>query len=749
MYFYPELVKKLRLLLVVFVVGLAACGGGDTNPTVTSPDETTTGDVPPGDDNPDSTTGADTVRLTITGNSAVESEGYLVFTVTLDAASSVTVSVEYRSFDGEASAGADYQAVNGQLTFLPGETSQQIRVPLVDDTASEASESLHVQLQAPVNARLGETIANGLILDNDSLAASDEFNPDWGRVGVFSDANTCKSCHRASTDLDPAIPTVMRYPLTDAGEDVSPAQQWQHSMMAHSYNDPYYQAAVQDETRVFPHLAGFIEDKCLTCHTPMARTHAHQSGTNLIQDATCGLSDGCYRLESARRDMHAREGISCTLCHQVREENLGTSASFSGNYSIAAAADLDAFRIFGPYQNPHTGGSNAMQNNSGYTPMHGNHMSSSAHCASCHTLYTPALDVENGAPTGISFLEQGPYLEWQNSVYASGTREGRQCQECHMAEPEPEVYASRIAITPAGQVNQNWPERSPFYTHSMVGGNTYMLEVLQAFRTVLGIEDTTTMAGFDEKIAQTRDLLENRTAQLAISGITQQGDELNVDVQVTNNTGHKLPTGFPSRRAWIYLRVSNAAGQTLFESGAADARGRISTDATRLQPECLAIDKVATMPVESCYEPHRDVISEPSQVAIYEAVLGDSNRHITHVLLHANSYLKDNRIPPQGFTNSTAVNIEQQTLPAGTHGDADFNQLAGSEGSGTDTVHYRIPLAGQDGPYTVEARLLYQSVQPAFVKGLHSDAELVNRFKVMYEQLPPRAETLASTSAIY
>ena len=538
----------------------------------------------------------------------MESEGQLVFAVNLSATSSATVTVDFHSFDGEASAGTDYQAVSGQLSFLPGETSHEIRVPVIDDNAVEGSESLHVQLQAPVNATLGEAaIASGIILDNDGMESASDFNPDWGRVGVFSDANTCKSCHRASTDRDPAIPAVMRNPLVDDGEDVSPANQWQHSMMAHAFNDPYYQATVQDETRVFPHLAGFIEDKCLTCHTPMARTHAHQSGTNLIQDATCSLPDGCYRLESAQRDMHAREGISCTLCHQVKEDNLGTPASFSGNFSIAAANDANAFQIFGPYQNPHSGGSNAMQNNSGYTPVYGNHMSASTHCASCHTLYTPALDVENGMPTGVSFLEQGPYLEWQNSIFASATREGRQCQECHMAEPETGVYASRIAITPAGQVNQNWPERTPFYTHSMVGGNTYMLEVLQAFRTVLGIEDTTTVAGFDEKIAQTRALLENHAAELAISRTVLDGNELSVDVQIANKTGHKLPTGFPSRRAWLHLRVKSASGQTLFESGAVDARGRIATDARRLQPACLAIDKPATLDVQSCYEPHRDL----------------------------------------------------------------------------------------------------------------------------------------------
>ncbi len=46
--------------------------------------------------------------------------------------------------------------------------------------------------------------------------------------------------------------------------------------MANAFNDPYWQAAVEDEVDSFPHLAGFIEDTCTTCHAPMGRTHAYR-----------------------------------------------------------------------------------------------------------------------------------------------------------------------------------------------------------------------------------------------------------------------------------------------------------------------------------------------------------------------------------------------------------------------------------------------------------------------------------------
>ena len=570
------------------------------------------------------------------------------------------------------------------------------------------------------------------------------FDPNWGTVGVFTDARTCAGCHRASASGD--VPAVMRF--ADAqGEDISPLYQWRHSIMAHAFDDPYYQAVVEDEATLFSALAGLVEDTCLTCHTPMAHTNAHQTGVDLSQDASCTLADGCYRLATASTQDHAREGVSCTLCHQIRNDNLGSAASFSGSFSIAAAGDADAFTIYGPYQNPHAGGANLMQSNSGYTPLFGSQVTSSAHCASCHTLFTPTLDVVTDLPTGNEFLEQGAFLEWQNSVYASGASEEQQCQDCHMPDPAPSAYSTRIAVRPNGTVNTLWPERSPFFTHSMVGGNSHILELLRDNRSMLGIETSTSISGFDEKISQTRALLENKSAALDITQIGVAGSELAVDVRITNHSGHKLPTGYPSRRIWIQLTVRDVGGQVIFESGTPDAQGQISTDSARLAPACLAVRKPAGFSNAECFEPHRDLIDAPTQIALYEPVLGDSNGDITHILLYAASYLKDNRIPPEGFTNSRADSIEAQTRPVGVDTDPDFNVAGGQEGSGSDTVHYRIALNAPNGPYSIDARLLYQALSPSFVDALHSSGSRVSDFKQMYTQNPSVIETLATSSA--
>lgn len=316
-----------------------------------------------------------------------------------------------------------------------------------------------------------------------------------------------------------------------------------------------------------------------------------------------------------------------------------------------------------------------------------------------------------------------------------------------MPDPAPGTYSTRIALRPNGTVNSVWPERAPFFTHSMVGGNSHMLTLLRDNRSAVGIENSTTTSGFDEKISQTRALLEKETAALDITQMGVSDGELAIDVRVTNKTGHKLPTGYPSRRIWIHLTVRDAIDQVIFESGAADAQGRISTDTARLAPDCVAIRKSAEFSNGNCFEPHRDLIDDAAQIAVYEPVLGDSNDHITHILLHAGSYLKDNRIPPEGFTSSRAASIEPQTLPVGVDNDPDFNTTNGTEGSGSDTVHYRIPVNNTTGPYSVEVRLLYQAISPGFVDGLHSTGVRVSDFKQMYALNPSVIETLASASA--
>lgn len=590
--------------------------------------------------------------------------------------------------------------------------------------AATAMENLTYVGPAAAAAHLG---ANLMAL----MEATSTYDPSWGTAGVFTGAARCAQCHEARTGETP-----MRLPEGDpAGEDISPNTEWKHSLMAHSFDDPYFQAVLQEEaTHEFPAFAGLIEDRCLTCHAPMGRTHARKTNTGL--DA-----DGFYRYSRAVSDQHGREGVSCTLCHQVAATTTDTGGNpvvgedaFSGNYVIG-----DARIIYGPYAgvNP-----NPMQNQVNYTPQFGHQLTDSAHCASCHTVRTPVMDANTGQPAmpAREFVEQAPYQEWENSVFnrSADAAVRRSCQDCHM--PAPEGYQTAITTRPAGQ-----PERSPYYRHRLFGGNTHMLEMLGAFRTVLGIESSTSAAGFDAKIAATREFLEQQSATLDIARLAEVAGTLEVDVMVTNRSGHKLPSAYPSRRAWLHVRVTDGSGATVFESGKPGADGRLSIDAAAATAGCVASTKPAGFVNDGCIEPHRDVITDPAQVAVYESVLGDSNGNVTYVLLYADQYLKDNRLPPRGFRAADAA--DDTGIVLGGVADADFNAEDADGGSGADTVHYRIPLGAGTGPYRVEARLLYQSIRPSFVAGLHGGSGRVERFRTMYKMLPPTVEMLGSAIA--
>lgn len=90
------------------------------------------------------------------------------FPVRLDFAAPVTITVAFASGDQTAVAGLDYTAVAGTLTFAPGQTSQTVAVPILDDGLDEAAETFGVTLSDPVNAFLAEAVGVGTIDDNDA-----------------------------------------------------------------------------------------------------------------------------------------------------------------------------------------------------------------------------------------------------------------------------------------------------------------------------------------------------------------------------------------------------------------------------------------------------------------------------------------------------------------------------------------------------------------------------------------------------
>ena len=91
------------------------------------------------------------------------------FAVSLSRAASATVAVAYATADGSATAGADYTATNGTLTFTPGETLKTVAVPVLDDAHDEGEETLTFRLTTPSGAVLADGEATGTIENSDPL----------------------------------------------------------------------------------------------------------------------------------------------------------------------------------------------------------------------------------------------------------------------------------------------------------------------------------------------------------------------------------------------------------------------------------------------------------------------------------------------------------------------------------------------------------------------------------------------------
>ena len=170
----------------------------------------------------------------------------------------------------------------------------------------------------------------------------------------FTGSGNCANCHTGLTDT--------------AGDDVSIGSHWRSTMMANAAKDPIWQAKVASEVSRTPGLKEIIEDKCTTCHMPMAYTQANADGTPALI-----LDDGFLNPSNPLHEL-AMDGNSCTLCHQIVDPVLG-------KYTIDTSTDPPDRLNYGPFTNPQQ---MAMRNSSGFTPVFGEQTLESTLCGTCH-----------------------------------------------------------------------------------------------------------------------------------------------------------------------------------------------------------------------------------------------------------------------------------------------------------------------------------------------------------------------------
>ncbi len=507
------------------------------------------------------------------------------------------------------------------------------------------------------------------------VAAAQKAAQEKDHKDLFQTSDRCMACHNQL--------------YTAGGEDISIGFSWRPTMMANAARDPYWQAGVRRETIDHPESKAAIEDECAICHMPMARYQSKYEGREgeVFSHLNFGSGD--------RMDLLAQDGVSCSACHQITKDKLGTRESLVGGFVIDTTKEKGERAEYGPFK-IEDGQTRIMRTSSGgYLPTEGEHIRQSELCATCHTLITKALG-PGGQVIG-ELPEQMPYQEW----YASEFRDKQSCQNCHMPVVQEETRIANTLGLP----------REGMSRHVFVGGNFFMLRMLNKNRKDLGVEALP--EEFEAAATRTIAHLKAETSQVTIDQLDVAGGRLTADISVQNLSGHKFPTAYPSRRAWLHVTIKDRNNRVVFESGALNPDGSIQgndndADANR-------------------FETHYTEINSADQVQIYEDIMVGANNIPTTGLLTAVRFIKDNRLLPKGFDKRA---VEPEIAPQGA-AVADDNFTGGG-----DKIRYSIPVGGAQGPFQVEAEFWFQPISYRWATNLKQyKAMEPERFTRYYDEM--------------
>ncbi len=229
------------------------------------------------------------------------------------------------------------------------------------------------------------------------------------------------------------------------------------------------------------------------------------------------------------------------------------------------------------------------------------------------------------------------------------------------------------------------PVRDDLPLHDMTGGSTWLPGLLESLYPD-DVDDAAMQAG----ILRARYMLENAATVTAV----QNG--IMLEVTVTNETGHKLPTGYPEgRRLWLNIKFFGDGMSLLSESGAYDAAS--------------------------------GVLTHDAEIKIYQAELGldsttaplvGASPGPSHHFALNNKVFSDNRIPPRGFTNSAFQGFGGAPV-AYTYADGQY----------WDISSFTIP----EEATSAEVTLYYQSTSKEFVEFLRDENSTDTTGQEMYD----------------
>ncbi len=563
----------------------------------------------------------------------------------------------------------------------------------------------------------------------------------------FTTSDQCAGCHDASATLTPSrpdLPTMLFYLQATPPKTVnlSTHGEWRYSMMGLAGRDPIFFAQLNSEITLHGNLKNhpgqgkeFVQDLCLHCHGVMGQRQFHDdTGRFFTRDV---LQD-----PNSMYGALARDGISCTVCHRISAQGLGTPTSFTGNFNLDPPDKMN-----GPYKEVIT---LPMKNMLGMTPQEGYQIKDSKLCGSCHTIILPVYKA-NGDPVMLNgeqktFTEQATFYEWLNSAFADNGSKPQSCQDCHM----PKVFvhdgvSSRLNYKIANIEDNTFPpvdhrapdkditltSRNDYHRHTLLGINVFALEMFKQFRPELGLYETDPMLrtslNTENSVNTAIDMSANsiaktKTAEVKIISVAKLNGQLQIDVSVTNNAGHSFPSGVGFRRAFLDLRVMDGS-QVAWASGDVTPQGLIVDGSGQ------SLVTETFTPTQQRFQGHhweKNPITREDQVQIYEELAVNPEGFLPTSFIALDHKVKDNRLQPQGWSSKGP--FAEETGPVGTCVTSTVCDPGYQNGSGSNVVRYLVPLSAcrnaacVNAATTVLAILYYQTIPHYYLEQRATDA---------------------------
>ncbi|MEB2284902.1 MAG: hypothetical protein B6D46_12270 [Polyangiaceae bacterium UTPRO1] len=482
----------------------------------------------------------------------------------------------------------------------------------------------------------------------------------------------CEDFHVPGTQTGDVPPQTLLAPSECAAchgrydDAVDPLARWSGSLMAHAGRDPLFFAQLTTATQDVPTVGYY----CLRCHVPLSIVTGHADEP-----------DG--RLLNATD----RTGVTCHFCHSMVDPLYVPGVSPEADEGILAALEAvpahygNAMFVLDPSGTRRGPRTDPMAPHSWIaSPFH----TRSDFCGTCHDVGNLAVtrapdgtyhynQIDTPSPThdpAGQFPLERTYTEWRLSAFADngvdmGGRFGglgsgivSTCQDCHM----PRAIGRGCVY---GGV------RGDLALHDFAGAAAPVIDLIAAHTRLDPAVDQTALA---RGRAAAVDMLE-RAASLSLS---QDGAEL--VVRVTNETGHKLPTGhIEGRRVWLHVEFRDAGDGLVGEHGHYDEAE-------------AELDEASTV----VYEMHVGLSDEAA------VLTGLPAGPTTHMAL-ADTIEKDNRIPPRGFTNA-AYEAAGAPIVGAQYADGQY----------WDDARFPIPV----GAVRAAVSLHYQSTPRHYIEAL-------------------------------